>query len=72
MPFKKWGDCSNQKNDQIRNDGKKLGKYKNYLIKTLNIFPENILIIKAIHIRAERDILVKSNFEWIVELKYSF
>ena len=27
---------------------------------------------QAIHIRAERDILSRSNYDWIVDLKYSF
>ena len=30
------------------------------------------LEFKAIHIRAERDILSRANYEWIVDLKYSF
>ena len=29
-------------------------------------------LLKGVHIRAERDILVKSNHDWIVNLKYSF
>lgn len=30
------------------------------------------LFNQTIHIRAERDILAKANYEWIVDLKYSF